>query len=71
MPVAGRPEPGTANPEQWTPYKLWSGDLWQCDGCGARIISGVGHAAIAEHYQLDFASLVEKLNASQFQVNDC
>jgi hypothetical protein len=32
------------------------GDLWECRGCGAEIIVGVGADAIAEHYQPDYSA---------------
>jgi hypothetical protein len=70
MPTDNQAEPGTADPDKWTPYKLWSGDRWRCNGCGAEIISGVGHSAIAEHYQDGFSDLRKQLNAD-YQVNDC
>jgi hypothetical protein len=65
------PQPGTADPDHWTPYKLWVGDLYRCDGCGAEIVSGFGRAPIAEHYQADFAERVKAFGADQLQVNDC
>ncbi len=71
MPKKNDAEPGRAHPEQWTPYKLWVGDRWECEGCGAVILSGFGRAPIAEHYQSDFARLVENTHGNQFQVNDC
>ena len=73
MPVAGADHavPGASEPDDWKPYKLWSGDLWECNGCGAKIIVGVGSGPIAEHYQPDFAEQVKKLGADQLQVNDC
>jgi len=57
-------------PERWKPYKLWSGDKWRCEGCGAEVISGVGFNPVAEHYQPDFAERAAQLGAD-FQVNDC
>lgn len=71
MSKVGRPEPGTSEPENWQPYKVWVGDLWECLGCGATIVSGVGSHQIAEHYEADFAEHVQKLGADQLQVNDC
>lgn len=71
MPIGRDVEPGTAQAEKWKPYKVWSGDRWRCEGCGAEIISGTGHENIAEHYQDDFPAVVNRLNAAQFQVNDC
>ncbi len=71
MPTISRnPTPGTAHPEDWRPYKLWAGDLWKCQGCGAEIISGTGSNPIAEHYQEDFGKQRERL-AANYQVNDC
>ena len=44
--IEGMPDtgalPGTAEPEKWHPYKVWSGDLWACEGCGHELISGTG-----------------------------
>lgn len=64
-------QPGTDTPDQWTPYKVWAGDLWECRGCGHRLVSGVAQAPIAEHYQPDFADRIERLGADLLQVNDC
>lgn len=69
MPAKAGIEPG--QPEGWKPYRLWAGDLWECPGCDARLISGVGLFPIAEHYQADFDTRVQRLQADQFQVNDC
>lgn len=66
----GSPKPGLAEADRWKPYKLWSGDKWKCEGCGAEIISGVGHTPISEHYMPEFGKEQERLNA-QYQVNDC
>jgi hypothetical protein len=62
---------GVANRDRWKPYKVWSGDLWECRGCGAQIISGVGNEAISEKHHADFETVRAKLAATQFQVNDC
>lgn len=73
--IEGMPEgnaaPGNAEPDKWNPYKLWTGDLWECLGCGATIVVGTGHQPIAEHYQPDFEQKVEQHRARQLQVNDC
>lgn len=71
MPTERGALPGTQAPEKWQPYKLWSGDQWECAGCGAQILSGFGREQIAEHYQHDFADKVASLGAGQLQVNDC
>jgi hypothetical protein len=67
----GFPPPGTAAPQDWEPYKLWSGDLWECQGCGHDLISGVGYQPVAEYYQEEFDHAVQALEATQFTVNDC
>jgi hypothetical protein len=66
-----RPQSGTAEPEKWKPYKLWVGDLWECQGCGATLISGVAGSPLAEHHQPDFITKTTNCNGWQFQVNDC
>jgi hypothetical protein len=48
---------GTSRPDLWKPYKIWSGDIWKCEGCGAEIVVGFGTA--------------KSLGADQYQVNDC
>ena len=62
--------PGTATPELWKPYKLWFGDKWECDGCGAQIVVGVAQLPLAEHYQPKFDWLVQQYRP-ELQVNDC
>ena len=71
MPSEKGVEPGTSQAEKWKPYKVWAADRYECEGCGAVILSGFGRDALAEHYQPDFAERVQKLGADQFQVNDC
>lgn len=70
MPVTGYPAPGTSEPENWTPYKLWAGDLWECEGCQHQLVSGVGRGPLAEHYQPNFANQMAAF-APKLQVNDC
>ena len=64
-------QPGLAEPENWSPYKVWMGDRWECPDCGANIVVGVGREAVAEHYQPDFGKAVKTFGADQLQVNDC
>lgn len=66
-----RPMPGTAEPDKWEPYKIWSGDLWECQGCGARIVSGAGAAPLSEWFRDDFRTVRASTGADQLQVNDC
>jgi hypothetical protein len=70
MPLDNSTPAGTENPDAWTPYKLWSGDLWECRGCGHQLISGVGSSPISEHYKPDFQEVVKRYIAT-YQVNDC
>lgn len=71
----GMPEkgalPGTKEPEKWKPYKLWSGDKFRCDGCGAEIICGFGQDPIRVQHEKDFSRVAKSLGADQYQVNDC
>lgn len=61
--------PGTESPEQWQPYKVWSGDEWMCFGCGSLIIVGTGFSPVKERYHDGFDEAVA--NASYLTVNDC
>ena len=71
MPKESPAQPGTLEPEKWQPYKLWSGDKFQCEGCGAVIVSGFGAAPIRVQHQPDFRDMAKSLGADKFQVNDC
>ncbi len=70
MPRVPGAEPGTAHAEQWSPYKLWAGDKWKCEGCGAEIIVGVAMRPLGEHYEPDFEKQLEHYRP-EVQVNDC
>ena len=71
MPVGGaHVEPGLAQNDLWTDYKLWSGDLWHCLGCGNQIIVGVGAQPLAVQHESDYPEWVARTKA-QFRVNDC
>lgn len=70
MPISNRAQPGTAEPEKWKPYKLWVGDLWECEGCGSQIVSGFARSPISEHYEPEFAGKLAALG-EHLQVNDC
>lgn len=72
MPIGpDRPLPGTQEPEKWKPYKLWMGDLWHCQGCGAEIVVGVAPEPLAEHYQPDFEAKRASYPTASYIVNDC
>lgn len=71
MPAGHRVPPGNSEPDNWRPYKIWSGDVWLCKGCGATIIAGTGREPIAVQHEVTFQETARQLNAAQFQVNDC
>lgn len=71
MPKEAGAKPGTSEPEKWKPYKVWASDRFECEGCGAVILSGFGSGPMAEHYQPGFSEAAKRLGADQFQVNDC
>lgn len=63
--------PGTQAPEQWEPYKVWAGDEFTCQGCGAKVIVGFSQRPLTEHYEADFDKIQQRLGADKYQVNDC
>lgn len=71
MPRHNDVAPGYAQADMWAPYKLWVGDLYECEECGAQTIVGVGREPITEHYKPDFEDTAARLGAHQFHVNDC
>lgn len=77
MPVGGgmkrRVVPGTAEPHFWRPYKLWRADMWECEGCGHRLIAGWGQTQYSEHFWPDFSDELEtaKQSGHYFEINDC
>ena len=38
----------------YKPYRIWSGDLWECTRCKNQLISGFGKEPISEHFDEDF-----------------
>lgn len=69
MPLDGA-KPGKDDDSKWVPYKLWSGDMWECPGCGSQTIVGTGNAAIAVQHEPEFNNLVALFGAT-YKVNDC
>lgn len=63
-------KPGTAEPEKWHPYKLWSGDQWACPDCGSEIIVGVGREPIRVQHEPDFDDYIKSFGAT-LKINDC
>jgi len=55
----------------WKSYKIWSGDLWECKGCGHEIIVGVAAAPIRVQHEDDFAQTQQALGANRIIINDC
>jgi hypothetical protein len=60
--------PGTLQPDKWIPYKVWNGDLWECEGCGHQIIVGVPSVPLSQDYYDSFQDWCAKSNLI---VNDC
>jgi hypothetical protein len=60
---------GNRDPSQWEPYKVWSGDLWECPDCHAEIIVGTGRDPVSQNYMPDFAKW--HAIANTVQINDC
>ena len=52
-------------------YHFIEGMPRRCEGCGHETISGVAHFPWAEHYQADFAKVLEETGAKRMQINDC
>lgn len=54
---------------EWAPYKLWNGDLYECEGCGT-LLHIPAREPLAEHYQADYA---EQVNRHQpiARIDDC
>lgn len=70
-PIGGKLVPqGTSRPDLWEPYKLWMGDLWQCQGCGHQLISGVAGKPISQDYHHDFHQNIAAFDP-KIVVNDC
>src|ERR1051325_8431565 len=57
MPL-GRRAPDGTYPEGWQGYKLWSADLFECEGCGAQVVAGFAERPIAESYEPGYAESV-------------
>ncbi len=70
MPAVDGAKPGNAEPQNWKPYKLYAGDLWECPDCHSQIVSGVGAGPIGMRHEEDFAYKVESYQPT-LSVNDC
>jgi hypothetical protein len=44
-----------------TPYQIWQGDKWKCEGCGQETVAGYGRKPISEHHSEDFQRLLLEL----------
>lgn len=71
MPIRAGARPGTDDADNWEDYKLWAGDKWKCQGCGAEILVGFGYAPLLVRHEPDFAKMVIAFGANTFRVNDC
>ena len=46
------------------PYQIFSGDIWACPVCGVKVVAGMGHNAIAQHWQPGFADMLQRAAAA-------
>ena len=47
------------------PYKIWDGDLWECQGCGASIVhTDPRQLPVNEHYKPGFSEACANLETS-------
>lgn len=71
MPVNKDTKPGKAGRSlDWSPYKLWSGDLWRCPDCGSEVVIGTGFEPVRHHYQPDFDEQCA-LRGANLLIKDC
>jgi hypothetical protein len=68
MPTVSGAQPGTREEAAWQPYKIWSADLYRCEGCGGEIIVGFGQNRVSEHFEADFDKWLPRVTHT---VNDC
>lgn len=73
MPILPDARPGVSQTHLWKPYKLWSGDMWKCDGCDHLLIVGIGKKPIDEHHSDTFEGSIKarELVAPLLRINDC
>ncbi len=41
--------------EDHKPYKIWSGDTWECPECHIRVVVNYGSTPVSEHFKPEFA----------------
>ena len=70
MPTHSTALPGTAEAQNWKPYKVWLADHWRCEGCGHDLITGYGGKPLHEHYEDGFNEYLEKTHM-RATINDC
>lgn len=55
--------------DEWTAYKLYKGDLWECEGCGAQLVVPA-RAPLGEHYEPDYARKLA-IYPPMCRIDDC
>lgn len=74
MPIKSQnrlPDQSLIEVTDWKSYKLWMGDLWECQGCGAELVlTGAAQVPVGEHFQKDYQQLLETFRP-KFLVKDC
>lgn len=69
MPIGEGALPGNLAPKKWHPYKIWSGDMYECDGFNNKIIDG--KEPVNEHFRDGFLEDQQSLEADKIIINDC
>jgi hypothetical protein len=54
FPVTVLAPDGSGAKTEHRPYRIWNGDLYECRGCHAVIITGTGSRPVAERHDEDF-----------------
>jgi hypothetical protein len=66
----GAPHRTERGGEEWGPYKLWEGDLWECRGCGVEIVVGHGSQPLSIAHEEDYYRKRESFGVL-LRVDDC
>ncbi len=63
--------PTNSEQTEWTSYKIWFADLWECPSCGVQVTAGAGNNPIAEHYMTEHYAAMREKYPPLITVNDC
>jgi len=52
-------------------YQVWAADKYECDGCGAAVLTGFADAPIATQHEAGFLTALERMDKKPpFMVSD-